>query len=253
MSILEWPNIEKGRYVNKPPTITASYEQGDIIDVTVNLTANHGGFFVFQLCPADDASREVDEDCLNDNNLQIVPSADGQAANSIEEINLNSLNGLPKREERNESEVGNHLDDGALLTNLTEDSYESYDGWNGWEAANETNNAEMDNKIDHPSDNPINNQTDNQMNNPVDNPTNNQIGNQIDEHYSEPKSTLLIRTVKRYNLFNPVDLDDHSYDQFKYQVPFEAARSYTIKVKLPNEVSCERCVLRWIYVSEPSN
>lgn len=200
--------------MTRPPTITATYEQGDIIDVMVNLTANHGGFFVFQLCTADDPLREVDEECLNGRNLQIVREqpADDSAANSIE-ANLNVL----AIAERNESEAAkderNRIDDSALLTNLTEESYESFDSL---EATGEASNGELDNG---------------------------ELGNEIDLHLN---TSLLIKS--RYNLFNPVDLDDHTYDRFKFQVPFESPRSYAIKVKLSNEISCERCVLRWIYV-----
>lgn len=59
----------------------------------------------------------------------------------------------------------------------------------------------------------------------------------------------LISDQKRDNLFNPVDLNDHTYDKYKFDVPFENPKSYTIQVKLPNEINCSRCVFRWIYVT----
>ena len=233
--------------MTRPPTITATYEQGDIIDVMVNLTANHGGFFVFQLCSADDSLREVDEDCLNDNNLRIVREG-SEVANSIE-ANLNVLRRRDikeerrekQREERNETAKRNHIDDIALLTNQTDASYESYDGPASLEAIGESTNTES-NKTETGKENS------GEINGEIDSEIDGEIGNEIDLQ-TDTNLTMPIRTVRRYNLFNPVDLDDHSYDAFKYQVPFESPRSYTFKVKLPNEISCERCVLRWIYVS----
>lgn len=255
--------------MTRPPTITATYEQGDIIDVMVNLTANHGGFFVFQLCPADDPLQEVDEDCLNDNNLEIVREqpVEDSVANSIE-TNL----GVLKRAERNESEMNgernrskavndqrnesqaingeqnetkttngernrnkttndqrNDIDDSSLLTNLTDSSYESFDSL---EAIGELNNTGNTGDL-------VNDEFGNVGQG------SGEVGNEID---LQSNTSLLIKTVRRYNLFNPVDLDDHTYDRFKFPVPFESPRSYTIKVKLSNEISCERCVLRWIYV-----
>ena len=60
---------------------------------------------------------------------------------------------------------------------------------------------------------------------------------------------IQIKINNRDNLFNPVDLNDHTYDKFKFLVPFENPKSYEIKVKLPNDISCRRCVFRWIYVT----
>lgn len=176
------PHEVGGKFVTKPPTIVQTYEQGDIIDVVVNLTANHGGFFIFQLCPVDNPEKEATEDCLNDHNLEIVRKSPKINLNLIE-TNLNNSNSLEDLEDSKDN------------------SYESYDS------------LEINNEIDFNLD------------------------------------TKLIKTVKRFNLFNPVDLDDHSYDKFKYNVPMESPRSYNIKVKLPNEINCKRCVFRWIYVS----
>jgi len=61
--------------------------------------------------------------------------------------------------------------------------------------------------------------------------------------------TQTVEVMKRTNIFNPVDLNDHTFDKYKYNIPYENPKSYSLKVKLPNEISCKRCVLRWIYIT----
>ncbi|CAG5117041.1 unnamed protein product [Candidula unifasciata] len=44
--------------------IVRSYEVGQVIDIVIDLTANHKGFFEFHICPSDDPFGKVTEDCL---------------------------------------------------------------------------------------------------------------------------------------------------------------------------------------------
>lgn len=142
----------------------------------VNLTANHGGFFVFQLCAVNQPDKEASEDCLNENNLEIV-RARQMSSNSIEEDSVQDSSSAASSDE----------------------SYESLETHNRIEASSESRGS--------------------------------------------------LPTVKRPNLFNPVDQTDRRFDKYKFNVPFESPRSYTIRVKLSNEINCTRCVFRWIYVS----
>jgi hypothetical protein len=41
------------------------YEPGEIISVTVELTASHKGYFEFKLCPRDDPLEKTTQQCLD--------------------------------------------------------------------------------------------------------------------------------------------------------------------------------------------
>ena len=64
--------VPDGKWVTKPPTLTGDYGQGDWINVTVNLTAAHKGYFVFRLCPSQSDEIEVTQECLNQHPLEIL-------------------------------------------------------------------------------------------------------------------------------------------------------------------------------------
>ncbi|RUS72508.1 hypothetical protein EGW08_019736 [Elysia chlorotica] len=51
-----------GRYANG--LIVRNYEVGQVINATVELTANHKGFFEFRLCPTDNPFKRVTAHCL---------------------------------------------------------------------------------------------------------------------------------------------------------------------------------------------
>ncbi|CAL1532026.1 unnamed protein product [Lymnaea stagnalis] len=61
-----------GKYANG--IITREYKQGDVIDVTVHITANHKGFFEFRICPVQDPKVEVTQECLDEH---VLEKADG--------------------------------------------------------------------------------------------------------------------------------------------------------------------------------
>ena len=66
----ELPN---GKYAKKL-VITRTYREGDVINVKVELTANHNGFFVFKLCPTTTKTKEVTQKCLNRFLLNVLNS-----------------------------------------------------------------------------------------------------------------------------------------------------------------------------------
>ncbi len=45
--------------------IVGHYEEGSDIDVKVEITANHMGYFQFKLCPYEDERVEVWQECLD--------------------------------------------------------------------------------------------------------------------------------------------------------------------------------------------
>src|SRR5882757_3693011 len=63
----ECPN---GEYCSK--VIVKDYQAGQEIDVTVNLTQSHLGYFKFRVCPVTDETTEVTQECLNKNTLQVL-------------------------------------------------------------------------------------------------------------------------------------------------------------------------------------
>ncbi|XP_074596675.1 uncharacterized protein LOC141851785 [Brevipalpus obovatus] len=65
-----------GKWVTKPPTIVATYKSGQWITVKPILTARHGGYHEFRICPAVSDTVEVTEDCLNKHTLEVKGSKD---------------------------------------------------------------------------------------------------------------------------------------------------------------------------------
>ncbi|RWS25011.1 uncharacterized protein B4U80_11510, partial [Leptotrombidium deliense] len=56
--------------------VTRNYQSGGVITAKVQLTANHGGYFQFKICPATTMSVEVTQGCLDSNTLQVVSGGD---------------------------------------------------------------------------------------------------------------------------------------------------------------------------------
>ena len=52
--------------------ITETYKVGSVIDVRVEMLANHLGWFVFKICPVTNHSVEVTQECLDKYPLKIV-------------------------------------------------------------------------------------------------------------------------------------------------------------------------------------
>jgi len=67
------PNEAGGKYANG--VIVEKYTQGQVIDVEVEITANHKGYFLFKLCPVNDPHKRATEECLNQHVLvPVTPS-----------------------------------------------------------------------------------------------------------------------------------------------------------------------------------
>lgn len=52
--------------------VARQYQVGAFINVTVQLTSNHGGYFEFRLCPVNDPTKRVTQACLNRHVLNII-------------------------------------------------------------------------------------------------------------------------------------------------------------------------------------
>merc|ERR1739838_1025738 len=64
-----------GKFANG--IITKTYSKGQKIDVTVEFTANHGGWFEFQICgPMKDKFHKITDDCLKPMNILQVEGKD---------------------------------------------------------------------------------------------------------------------------------------------------------------------------------
>ena len=65
-------NEAGGRYATG--TIARAYSMGEVIDVTLDVTADHKGWFEFRLCPNNNPAKAITHACLNQNVLPIVGS-----------------------------------------------------------------------------------------------------------------------------------------------------------------------------------
>eukprot|EP00918_Siedleckia_nematoides_P023786 GHVU01051336.1.p1 GENE.GHVU01051336.1~~GHVU01051336.1.p1 ORF type:complete len:285 (-),score=6.29 GHVU01051336.1:129-983(-) len=65
-------NEAGGKYATG--VITRSYNEGDVIEVKVEITANHEGWFEFRVCPNNDITRPASQACLNS---YLLHQADG--------------------------------------------------------------------------------------------------------------------------------------------------------------------------------
>ncbi|XP_018024961.1 uncharacterized protein LOC108680598, partial [Hyalella azteca] len=63
-------NEEGGKYGTG--VITATYKEGAEVELGVELTANHQGFFEFRLCPNNNPKRPVLNSCLDQHLLHKV-------------------------------------------------------------------------------------------------------------------------------------------------------------------------------------
>ena len=52
-------------------TIVRKYSEGSWIPVIVDITTNHGGYFIFKLCHNDDITKDPDQDCFDEHILQV--------------------------------------------------------------------------------------------------------------------------------------------------------------------------------------
>ncbi|XP_046637635.1 uncharacterized protein LOC124315930 [Daphnia pulicaria] len=87
------PNDEGGIY--DTGIISQTYTEGSVVRLTVNVTANHFGTFVFRLCPKQTANELVTQECLDRYPLQLVEMP-GQGDGVVDGINfhIGSTTGL---------------------------------------------------------------------------------------------------------------------------------------------------------------
>lgn len=62
-------NEEGGKYSNG--IIVRSYDQGEVISVSVQLTASHKGYFEFKICKKDNPRKRTTQECLDKYPLQL--------------------------------------------------------------------------------------------------------------------------------------------------------------------------------------
>ncbi|CAH1794948.1 unnamed protein product [Owenia fusiformis] len=63
-------NEAGGKYANG--IIVQQYEVNDIINITVELSANHKGWFEFRICPTNDPYKKATHECMNKHKLEIL-------------------------------------------------------------------------------------------------------------------------------------------------------------------------------------
>ena len=80
-----------GKYANG--IIVRKYEPGQVIRVVVDLTANHKGWFEFRICPNENPSKPITQDCLdqfllrqakNNEPRYMVPSENGRSLMKVD-------------------------------------------------------------------------------------------------------------------------------------------------------------------------
>ncbi|KAJ8319999.1 hypothetical protein KUTeg_001586, partial [Tegillarca granosa] len=70
------PNEAGGKYATG--ILSSEYFTGDVIDLGVQLTANHLGYFEFRICPTNDAKVPVTQKCLDKYPIRVIGSRDGR-------------------------------------------------------------------------------------------------------------------------------------------------------------------------------
>ncbi len=64
-----------GRYANG--ILVREYDAGEIIDISVDVTSNHKGHFVFKLCSNNDVHQDPDQECFDKNPpLRVYPTGE---------------------------------------------------------------------------------------------------------------------------------------------------------------------------------
>merc|ERR1719320_847193 len=65
-----WPHrAPGGKYANG--NIVAQYYQGSMVEVAVEVTTYHRGFFMFRLCPNNDIMQDPEQDCFDQHVLEM--------------------------------------------------------------------------------------------------------------------------------------------------------------------------------------
>ncbi|XP_076068222.1 uncharacterized protein LOC143040732 [Oratosquilla oratoria] len=64
------PNEAGGKYGNG--ILTGNFTRGQVVDIEIVITTNHGGTFEFKLCPTNDPTVMSDQSCLDQHPLQLA-------------------------------------------------------------------------------------------------------------------------------------------------------------------------------------
>jgi hypothetical protein len=85
--------------------ISKTYEQGQKIDITVTITANHFGYFEFRLCENNYINKTVSQECFDKNLLEVINNNQDTLSEEQLKILDSSLNKfkyfLPNRKTQN--------------------------------------------------------------------------------------------------------------------------------------------------------
>ena len=69
MSLCRFYNFFSGKFATG--TIVRNYEPGSWIPVIVDITTNHGGYFIFKLCPNNDITQDPNQRCFDQHILEV--------------------------------------------------------------------------------------------------------------------------------------------------------------------------------------
>ena len=63
--------------------IGKTYFEGQEINVTIDITANHAGFFEFRLCQNDESMKKVEQECFDKHLLLVADNNDKDAPKNL--------------------------------------------------------------------------------------------------------------------------------------------------------------------------
>ena len=66
--------------------IVADYNQGDVIDITINLITHHNGFMELHICDVEKCGGEISEDCFRDGHCYQLQRAPNKSCDSGEDM-----------------------------------------------------------------------------------------------------------------------------------------------------------------------
>ena len=78
-------------------TIVRKYEPGSWIPVIVDITTNHGGYFIFKLCPNNDITQDPSQPCFDQHVLEVLQ----RVREEIKSLVLNFNSRLARMARRN--------------------------------------------------------------------------------------------------------------------------------------------------------
>ena len=52
--------------------IVGQFYSGSLLNIAIEVTANHGGYFTFKLCPVSESGQDPTQECMDQNVLTIL-------------------------------------------------------------------------------------------------------------------------------------------------------------------------------------